>query len=240
MNPALPTEHLSIHDLRVSIGGSAILRGVNLTIRPKTVFCLMGRNGVGKSTTLKALMALLPAESGVVHLEGTRLDRLNTADRARLGLGYVPQGRDIFPHLSVEENLFIGLNARGQKRDPAAVDRIFTLFPIIKEFLHRKGGMLSGGQQQQLAIGRALLTRPKLLILDEPTEGIQPNIIDQIGDTIKMLRAEGEMSILLVEQYLDFCKELGDDFAILERGAVVAAGEIDNLTDEVVKDFLTV
>jgi urea transport system ATP-binding protein len=240
MNQALSTEHLSIHDLRVSIGGSAILRGVNLTIRPKTVFCLMGRNGVGKSTTLKALMALLPAESGAVHLEGTRLDHLNTADRARLGLGYVPQGRDIFPHLSVEENLFIGLNARGQKRDPAAVERIFTLFPIIKEFLHRKGGMLSGGQQQQLAIGRALLTRPKLLILDEPTEGIQPNIIDQIGDTIKMLRAEGEMSILLVEQYLDFCKELGDDFAILERGAVVAAGEMDNLTDDVVKEFLTV
>lgn len=240
MNLALPTEQLSISDLRVSIGGSAILRGVNLTIRPKTVFCLMGRNGVGKSTTLKALMALLPAESGAVHLEGTRLDRLITADRARLGLGYVPQGRDIFPHLSVEENLFIGLNARGQKRDPAAVDRIFTLFPIIKEFLHRKGGMLSGGQQQQLAIGRALLTRPKLLILDEPTEGIQPNIIDQIGDTIKLLRAEGEMSILLVEQYLDFCKELGDDFAILERGAVVAAGEMDNLTDDVVKEFLTV
>lgn len=240
MTATLLQDSLSIRDLRVSIGGSAILRGVNLTIRPKTVFCLMGRNGVGKSTTLKALMGLLPADSGKTSLEGISLDRLSSADRARLGLGYVPQGRDIFPHLSVEENLFIGLNARGQKRDAAETDRIYTLFPIIKEFLHRKGGMLSGGQQQQLAIGRALLTKPKLLILDEPTEGIQPNIIDQIGDAIKMLREEGEMSILLVEQYLDFCKELGDDYAILERGAVAAAGEMANLTDDIVKEFLTV
>jgi urea transport system ATP-binding protein len=240
MSATLLQDSLAIGDLRVSIGGSAILRGVNLTIRPKTVFCLMGRNGVGKSTTLKALMALLPADSGTISLEGASLDRLSSADRARLGLGYVPQGRDIFPHLSVEENLFIGLNARGKKRDATETERIYTLFPIIKEFLHRKGGMLSGGQQQQLAIGRALLTKPKLLILDEPTEGIQPNIIDQIGDAIKMLRAEGEMSILLVEQYLDFCKELGDDFAILERGAVGASGEMANLTDEIVKEFLTV
>jgi urea transport system ATP-binding protein len=234
------TESLTISNLRVSIGGSAILRGVNLSIRPKTIFCLMGRNGVGKSTTLKALMGLLSPDSGTIELGGANIDRASSADRARLGLGYVPQGREIFPHLTVEENLFIGLNARGQKRDASQTERIYTLFPIIKEFLHRKGGMLSGGQQQQLAIGRALLTRPKLLILDEPTEGIQPNIIDQIGDAIKMLRAEGEMSILLVEQYLDFCKELGDDFAILERGAVVAAGEMAGLTDEIVKEFLTV
>ena len=234
------TESLTLSNLRVSIGGSAILRGVNLSIRPKTIFCLMGRNGVGKSTTLKALMGLLSPDSGTIELGGTNIDRASSADRARLGLGYVPQGREIFPHLTVEENLFIGLNARGQKRDASQTERIYTLFPIIKEFLHRKGGMLSGGQQQQLAIGRALLTRPKLLILDEPTEGIQPNIIDQIGDAIKMLRAEGEMSILLVEQYLDFCKELGDDFAILERGAVVAAGEMAGLTDEIVKEFLTV
>lgn len=240
MIAAPPSESLSICGLRVSIGGSAILRGVDLTIRAKTVFCLMGRNGVGKSTTLKALMGLLPADSGHINLEGRSLDRAASADRARMGLGYVPQGRDIFPHLTVEENLFIGLNARGQKRDRSETDRIFTLFPIIKEFLHRKGGMLSGGQQQQLAIGRALLTKPKLLILDEPTEGIQPNIIDQIGDAIKMLREEGKMSILLVEQYLDFCKELGDDFAILERGAVAASGEMAELTEDVVKEFLTV
>ncbi len=241
MIAAPPAEHsLRIDNLHVSIGGSAILRGVNFSIRPKSVFCLMGRNGVGKSTTLKALMGLLPADDGNILLEGKPIGRLPSASRARLGLGYVPQGRDIFPHLTVEENLFIGLNARGRKREPEEVDRVYTLFPIIREFLRRKGGMLSGGQQQQLAIGRALLTKPKLLILDEPTEGIQPNIIDQIGDAIRMLREEGKMGILLVEQYLDFCKELGDDFAILERGSVAASGPLAELTDETVREFLTV
>ncbi len=240
MTATLARESLSISNLRVSIGGSAILRGVNLSIRPKTVFCLMGRNGVGKSTTLKTLMGLLPPDAGHIELEGKSLDRVASAGRSCQGLGYVPQGRDIFPHLTVEENLFIGLNARGWKKDSAEIDRIFTLFPIIKEFLHRKGGMLSGGQQQQLAIGRALLTKPKLLILDEPTEGIQPNIIDQIGEAIKMLRSEGKMAILLVEQYLDFCKELGDDYAILERGSVVSSGEMSALSEDIIKEFLTV
>lgn len=240
MSATVVEESLSISNLRVSIGGSAILRGINLSIRPKSVFCLMGRNGVGKSTTLKALTGLYPVDAGKFELEGTDITRLPSAARARGGLGYVPQGRDIFPLLTVEENLFIGVKARGEKIDKGEVDRIYTLFPIIKDFLHRKGGMLSGGQQQQLAIGRALLTKPKLLILDEPTEGIQPNIIDQIGDAIKMLRAEGKMSILLVEQYLDFCKELGDDFAILERGAVAASGEMSGLTEDIVKEFLTV
>lgn len=233
-------ESLTISNLRVSIGGSAILRGIDLSIRPQSVFCLMGRNGVGKSTTLKALTGLYPADAGSFLLEGRDITKLPAASRARAGLGYVPQGRDIFPLLTVEENLFIGVKARGEKIDKDEVDRIYMLFPIIKEFLHRKGGMLSGGQQQQLAIGRALLTKPKLLILDEPTEGIQPNIIDQIGDAIKMLREEGRMSILLVEQYLDFCKELGDDFVILERGSVAASGTMEELTDEVVKEFLTV
>ena len=240
MIATLTRESLSVSDLHVSIGGSAILRGVDLTIRPQTVFCLMGRNGVGKSSTLKSIMGLLPADSGSIGLEGNPIHRASSSERARAGLGYVPQGREIFPHLTVEENLFIGLNARGLKRDASQTDRIYTLFPIIREFLHRKGAMLSGGQQQQLAIGRALLTNPKVLILDEPTEGIQPNIIDQIGDAIKMLRTEGRMSILLVEQYLDFCKELGDDFAILERGAVAASGEMASLTDDIVKEFLTV
>jgi urea transport system ATP-binding protein len=240
MTTTLTEENLSISGLRVSIGGSAILRGIDLNIRPNSVFCLMGRNGVGKSTTLKALTGLYPIDSGTFKLQGRDITKLSSADRAQAGLGYVPQGREIFPLLTVEENLFIGLNARGWKKDPAEIDRIYTLFPIIKDFLHRKGGMLSGGQQQQLAIGRALLTKPKLLILDEPTEGIQPNIIDQIGDAIKMLREEGKMSILLVEQYLDFCKELGDDFAILERGAVAASGEMTDLSDDIVKQFLTV
>jgi urea transport system ATP-binding protein len=240
MSATLIQDSLNIAGLHLSIGGSAILRGVNLAIRPKTVCCLMGRNGVGKSTTLKALMGLLPVESGRIEFNGSPLQRVSTAERARRGLGYVPQGREIFPHLTVLENLFIGTRAQGIKPDRDQVDRVYTLFPIIREFLKRKGGMLSGGQQQQLAIGRALLTRPTLLILDEPTEGIQPNIIDQIGEAIRLLRAEGSMSILLVEQYLDFCKELGDDFAILERGAVVASGGIDALSDEIVKTFLTV
>jgi urea transport system ATP-binding protein len=240
MPTILTQESLAINDLRLSISGSAILRGVTLTIRPNTVFCLMGRNGVGKSTTLKALMGLLPIESGNIAFLGNSIGRLPTASRARIGLGYVPQGRDIFPHLTVLENLFIGARAQGIKPDSAATDRVFTLFPIIKEFLKRKGGMLSGGQQQQLAIARVLLTNPKLLILDEPTEGIQPNIIDQIGEAIRLLRNEDGMSILLVEQYLDFCKELGDDFAILERGAVSAAGTMPHLTDEVVREYLTV
>lgn len=241
MNTLAPAEEsLRIDNLRVSIGGSAILRGVEFSIRPRSVFCLMGRNGVGKSTTLKALTGLLPTEAGSFVLEGEPITRLDAAARARKGLGYVPQGREIFPFLTVEENLFIGVKARGWKVAKEEIDRVYALFPIIREFLHRKGGMLSGGQQQQLAIGRALLTRPKLLILDEPTEGIQPNIIDQIGDAIRMLREEGSMSILLVEQYLDFCKELGDDFAILERGSVAAAGPMTGLTEETVKEYLTV
>ncbi len=237
---APPSEKLSLDGIHVSIGGSAILRGVTFRIREKSVFCLMGRNGVGKSTTLKSLMGLLPLDYGTIELEGTSIQRMNTASRARAGLGYVPQGRDIFPHLTVEENLFIGLKARGEKKEKEEIDRVFTLFPIIREFLHRKGGMLSGGQQQQLAISRALLTKPRLLILDEPTEGIQPNIIDQIGDAVRMLRGEGKMAILLVEQYLDFCRELGDDFAILERGSVCASGTMAELSDEIVKEFLTV
>jgi urea transport system ATP-binding protein len=184
-------------------------------------------------------VGLLGTESGSLKLEGEELKSFRPEDRARRGLGYVPQGREIFPHLTVEENLHIGPISRGKKLN-GQLDRIYTLFPILKEFLPRKGGMLSGGQQQQLAIARALLTEPKLLILDEPTEGIQPNIIDQIGEAIKMLREEGKMSILLVEQYLDFCKELGDNFAILERGTVVASGPMKSLSEEQIKEFLTV
>jgi urea transport system ATP-binding protein len=230
---------LELRGIQASIGGSRILRGIDFDVPEKSVFCLMGRNGVGKTSTLRAIVGLLATESGNLNFVGSELKGLRTEERARLGLGYVPQGREIFPHLTVEENLHIGPIARGRKLN-GELERIFTLFPILKEFLPRKGGMLSGGQQQQLAIARALLTKPKLLILDEPTEGIQPNIIDQIGDAIKMLRAEGQMSILLVEQYLDFCKELGDTFAILERGTVAAAGPMTGLTDELVKEFLTV
>jgi urea transport system ATP-binding protein len=211
-----PIATLSLTAAHASVGGSLILRGVTFSVPEKSVFCLMGRNGVGKTSTLKAITGLLPLESGTICLEGRPIMGCRPEARARAGLGYVPQGREIFPHLTVEENLLIGCVARGKRAD-SELERVLTLFPILKEFLPRKGGMLSGGQQQQLAIGRALLTSPKLLILDEPTEGIQPNIIDQIGDAINILRKEGNMSILLVEQYLDFCRELGDTFAILDR-----------------------
>ena len=230
---------LELNDIEAAIGGSLILRGVSFDIPEKSVFCLMGRNGVGKTSTLRALTGLLPTQGGTIRFRGESLDGLRPEARARRGLGFVPQGRDIFPHLTVEENLLIGAVARG-KKVKNEIERVFALFPILKDFLARKGGMLSGGQQQQLAIGRALLTHPKLLILDEPTEGIQPNIIDQIGEAIKQLKDEGEMSIRLVEQYLDFCRELGDSYAILERGAVASAGPMHTLTDEIVKQFLTV
>lgn len=230
---------LRVSGLQASIAGSRILRGVSFEVRERSVLCLMGRNGVGKTSTLRSILGLLKSTSADIMLGGERITGLSPQARARCGIGYVPQGREIFPHLSVDENLRIGCVARGIKVN-GQLDQVFTLFPILKEFLARKGGMLSGGQQQQLAIGRALLTEPRLLILDEPTEGIQPNIIDQIGDAIKQLRGEGKMSILLVEQYLDFCRELADDFAIMNRGAVVAGGPVAALTDEVVKAHLTV
>jgi len=230
---------LTLNQIEVSIGGSQILRGVDFHVPAKSVTCLMGRNGVGKTTTLKTIAGLLKHSKGRVSLNGVDISALPPEERARAGLGYVPQGREIFPHLTVEENLQIGCVARG-KSTTEGLERVFTLFPILKEFLPRKGGMLSGGQQQQLAIGRALLTEPKLLILDEPTEGIQPNVIDQIGDTIKLLRQEGRMSILLVEQYLDFARELADQFAIMDRGAIVASGAISELTEAVIQAHLVV
>jgi urea transport system ATP-binding protein len=318
---------LTIENLQVSLDGSRILRGISLEVPQHQVFCLMGRNGVGKTTTLKSIVGIHRATEGRILLDGQDITRVSADARARAGIGYVPQGRGIFPHLTVEENLFIGAIAQG-KQPKRAVERVYALFPILKDFLARKGGMLSGGQQQQLAIGRALLTEPSLLILDEPTEGIQPNIIDQIGDALKLLRrgghhnepnlladaaqnlkklrqsfdypqpelldqladevnalrrvgadrhpaayekisltfaevrkagphdgnllgeeisaalaqlhSEKSMTILLVEQYLDFCKELADNFAILDRGAVVAKGTVADLTDEVVKAHLTV
>ena len=230
---------LTVSNLEVSISGSRILRGVSFEVPANSVVCLMGRNGVGKTTTLRAITGVLKASAGRVALGGEDITSLSPEARASRGIGYVPQGREIFPHLTVEENLKIGAIAQGKKLN-GNLDRVFELFPILKDFLPRKGGMLSGGQQQQLAIGRALLTEPRLLILDEPTEGIQPNIIDQIGETIRLLRAEGKMSILLVEQYLDFARELADRFAIMDRGAIVADGPVAELTDAVVRQHLTV
>jgi urea transport system ATP-binding protein len=230
---------LNLSNINVSYEGSRILRGVNLTVPEHSLVCLMGRNGVGKTTTLKSIVGLVRFEAGSVQLGGVDLSSMKPDQRARAGIGYVPQGRDIFPHLTVWENLKISLVVHGTKAN-GQVDRVLELFPILKEFLQRKGGVLSGGQQQQLAIARALLTDPKILLLDEPTEGIQPNIIDLIGDTLLKIKKEGKISILLVEQYLDFCLSVGDSFYIMDRGAVVAEGPISHLNDDIVKKHLTV
>ncbi|NBV21895.1 MAG: urea ABC transporter ATP-binding subunit UrtE [Proteobacteria bacterium] len=230
---------LSLSDINVSYDGSRILRGVNIEVPPRSLVCLMGRNGVGKTTTLKSIVGLVKTDSGVVKLDGKDLTTFRPDERARSGVGYVPQGRDIFPHLTVWENLKLSLVVHGAKAN-GQVDRVLELFPILKEFLQRKGGVLSGGQQQQLAIARALLTDPKVLILDEPTEGIQPNIIDLIGDTLVKIKKEGKISILLVEQYLDFCLAVGDNFYIMDRGSIVASGPIAQLNDDLVKLHLTV
>jgi len=230
---------LNLSNINVSYDGSKILRGVNLIVPDKSLVCLMGRNGVGKTTTLKSIVGLVRLDAGSVQLAGSELSAMKPDQRAREGIGYVPQGRDIFPHLTVWENLKISLVVHGTKAN-GQVDRVLELFPILKEFLQRKGGVLSGGQQQQLAIARALLTDPKVLLLDEPTEGIQPNIIDLIGDTLMKIKKEGRLSILLVEQYLDFCLSVGDSFYIMDRGAVVAEGPISHLNDDIVKKHLTV
>jgi urea transport system ATP-binding protein len=230
---------LTLTDISVSLEGSRILRGVNLVVPERSLVCLMGRNGVGKSTTLKSIVGLVQADTGSIRLSDAELLRFGPDRRARLGLGYVPQGRDIFPHLTVWENLRVSLVAQNVKAN-GNVDRVLELFPVLKEMLQRKGGVLSGGQQQQLAIARALLTNPKVLMLDEPTEGIQPNIIDQIAETLLKIKKEGNISILLVEQYLDFCLAVGDRFYIMDRGAIVVDGPISNLNETIVREHLTV
>jgi urea transport system ATP-binding protein len=230
---------LEVAGLTVSYEGSRILRGVNLTVPERSLVCLMGRNGVGKTTTLKSIIGLTKPDSGTIKFRGNDITRFAPDDRARMGLAYVPQGRDIFPNLTVWENLKISLVIHGAKSN-GELDRVLELFPVLKEMLQRKGGVLSGGQQQQLAIARALLTGPSILLLDEPTEGIQPNIIDLIGDTLVKIKQEGKISILLVEQYLDFCLAVGDSFYIMDRGAIVAEGPISHLNDAIVKEHLTV
>ena len=230
---------LAVQTLNQFYGGSHTLWDVDLAVPAGSRMCLMGRNGMGKTTLLKCIMGLLPANSGTITFEGADLSKRPAEERARLGIGYVPQGREIFSHLTVEENLRTGLGVR--KGGPRAVpERIFELFPVLKQMLRRRGGDLSGGQQQQLAIGRALVLEPKLLILDEPTEGIQPNIVHEIGDIVLRLNKEEGLTVLLVEQKLPFARRVASEFCILDKGRKVAAGPIEGLTDQVVRAHLSV
>ena len=228
---------LSIQGLNQYYGGSHTLRGVSFDI-PKGCTTLLGRNGVGKTTLLKCLMGLVPVKSGSLLLEGKDITALTPYARARLGIGYVPQGREIFPRLTVQENLLMGL---ATKRGGAAIPvQIFDMFPVLRDMLARRGGDLSGGQQQQLAIGRALAMRPKLLILDEPTEGIQPSIIKDIERVIRLLAQQGEMAILLVEQYYDFARELAQTIVVMDRGDIVLSGAREALDEADVRRRLSV
>ena len=230
---------LSVKGLKASYDESIILRGIDMTVKPNSVVALLGRNGVGKTSLLRSIMGQMPKIEGSITFEGQSIESLRSDQRARMGLGYVPQGRDIFPNLTVQENLEVSMSISGAAgRD--RLDEVYELFPVVKDMLARKGGVLSGGQQQQLAIGRAILTNPKLLILDEPTEGIQPSIIDQIEDAIHMLKKRGNLSIILVEQYLDFAKAASDEFYILDRGSVVLSGQSEQLTSAVIDKHLTV
>ena len=220
-------------------GESHILWDLTMRAERGRCTCVMGRNGVGKTTLLKVIMGLLPLRSGRIVFDGLDLTKRSAEARAPAGIGYVPQGREIFPQLTVEENLKISLGAR-RDRARTIPSRIYELFPVLKEMRHRRGGDLSGGQQQQLAIGRALVLDPKLLILDEPTEGIQPNIVREIGEVIRKLNREEGLTVLLVEQKLPFARQVADDFCILEKGRVVAEGGIEELDDEIVAKFLSV
>ena len=230
---------LSIAQLNQYYGESHALRDLDLEVPAGQCTVLMGRNGVGKTTLLQCVMGLLPVRSGRLDFDGVDLLRIPAERRASLGIGYVPQGRQIFPLLTVEENLRIGLPAR-RDRLRQVPGFIYELFPVLREMLGRRGGDLSGGQQQQLAIGRALVLDPKLLILDEPTEGIQPNIVQEIGDILRRLNRETGLTLLLVEQKLPFARRVGDRFAILDRGRAMASGAMGDLTDALVKEYLTV
>jgi urea transport system ATP-binding protein len=229
---------LNAQDIHQYYGGSHTLRGVSLALQQGKVTALLGRNGVGKTTFLKCLMGLLPIRQGSITLEGEEITRVAPEKRAARGLAYVPQGREIFPRLTVEENMLIGLaNGSAKRGIPPAV---FDMFPVLKDMLKRRGGDLSGGQQQQLAIARALTMRPKVLILDEPTEGIQPSIIKDIERAIRQLAQSGEMAILLVEQYYDFAESLADTYAVMARGEIIQSGSGKTMRDDNVRALVAI
>jgi urea transport system ATP-binding protein len=229
---------LKVDNLNQYYGGSHILRGLSFDVPVGKVTTLLGRNGVGKTTLLKTLMGLVPAASGSIAFDGQDITRAPSYKRVTAGIGFVPQGREIFPRLTVEENLLMGLATR--PRGSEIPLRIFDMFPVLKQMMTRRGGDLSGGQQQQLAIGRALAFGPKLLILDEPTEGIQPNIVHEIGDIIRRLMTDLNLTVILVEQKLPFARRVADRFIILDRGRLMASGPMPDLSEDLVKQYLTV
>ena len=230
---------LKIEALNAHYGASHVLQGVDLAIAEGMIAAVLGRNGVGKTSLLRALIGEHPVSRGSIVWEDKDITSLRPYERARSGIAYVPQGRDIFPLLTVEENLETGF-APLKRRDRSVPDTVFSLFPLLRSMLGRRGGDLSGGQQQQLAIGRALVTRPKLLILDEPTEGIQPSLIKDIGRALVHLRRKGEMAILVVEQYFEWARDIADDYAVMDRGAVVLAGTRKAMNESEVRRKLTV
>jgi len=229
---------LAVRDLTAGYGGSVILHGVSLAIEPGESVCLMGRNGVGKTTLLKTIMGLIPTRSGRVEANGVDLSDVPAHRRARNGIGYVPQGRGIFPYLTVKENLLMGLETRRAAGE--TLDEVYELFPVLSSMGQRPAGRLSGGQQQQLAIGRALVGKPQVLLLDEPTEGIQPSVIWEIEHIIDTLRARGGLAILLVEQFVEFAVGMSDSYYLMEKGAIVSHGFSRDLTEETVREYLAV
>lgn len=231
---------LTIETLNQFYGGSHILRDVSLEVPAGACTVLLGRNGVGKTTLLKTAMGLVPARSGRVLLDGQDVSRLAPYQRVRLGIGYVPQGREIFNRLTVEENLLMGLAPLGGRAARRLPEQILETFPVLKQMLRRRGGDLSGGQQQQLAIGRALAASPRVLILDEPTEGIQPSIIKEIGAVIRALVAKSSMAVLLVEQYYDFAESLADAYAVMSRGRITHAGPGSEMQEKNVRNLIAI
>lgn len=231
---------LQVKELNQYYGGSHILRGLSFDVPSGEITCLLGRNGVGKTTLLKCLMGVIPAKSGTVHWQGKPINTRSPHQRVQQGIAYVPQGREIFPRLTVEENLLMGLSRFSGRQAKNVPEEIYDLFPVLREMKQRRGGDLSGGQQQQLAIGRALACKPQLLILDEPTEGIQPSVIKEIGAVIRGLANRGDMAILLVEQFYDFAAELADQYLVMSRGTIVQRGRGDEMEAQGVRHLVAI